>query len=266
MKREKVGLLVDQLQSRGQYSFSIKDVLAKADQPSRTVRRSLERLQQKGRISLITRGFYTIIPLEYKESGVLPAEWFIHQLMDYLKLPYYIGLLSAAALHGSAHQRPQEFQVIISQQRRPLRIDGLRIRFFSKKKLDLSSGIAQIKAETGYLLVSGPELTAIDLLKYSNSVGGLNSLATVIAELGEGINADELLKVARKTKNLVFLQRLGYLLDHLGFESKTGGLVRWLSGQKTYPVLLDPAQKKGKSLFNKKWKLSENQKVEAELL
>jgi len=266
MKHEKVGLFIDQLQSRGKYSLSIQEVLNKTKQPPRTVRRALERLQQKGRISLVTRGFYAIVPLEYKESRVLPVEWFIHQLMDYLGLNYYVGLLSAAALHGAAHQRPQEFQVFIRKQLRPVRVDGLRIRFLVKKNLDLSLGIVQIKTETGYILVSSPELTSIDLLEYSNSVGGLNNIATVIAELGERINVDALLKVARKEKSLVFIQRLGYLLDHLGFEAKTDGLLRWLSGQKTHPVLLDPAQKKGKSLLNKKWKLFENQKIEPELL
>ena len=266
MKHEKVGLFVDQLQSHGKYSFPIKDVLHKTKQPLRTVRRSLERLQQKGRIVLVTRGFYVVVPLEYKESGILPAEWFINQLMNFLKLPYYVGLLSAAALHGAAHQRPQEFQVIIRRQLRPLLVNGLRIRFFVKKNLDLSSGIVQAKTETGYIRVSGPELTAIDLMKYSKAVGGLDNIATVIAELGEKISGDHLDRVVRKEKSLVFIQRLGYLLDRLGFEAKTDAVVRWLLGKKARPVLLDPTQKKGKFPLNKRWKLFENQKIEADLL
>jgi hypothetical protein len=32
--------------------------------------------------------------------------------MKYLGREYYVGLLNAAALHGSAHQQPQEFTVI----------------------------------------------------------------------------------------------------------------------------------------------------------
>jgi len=266
MKHEKVGLFIDQLQSRGKYSFSIQEVLNKTKQPARTVRRTLERLQKKGRIVLVSRGYFAIIPLEYKESGVLPAEWFIHQLMDYLRLPYYVGLLSAAALHGAGHQRPQEFQVIIGKQLRPIQAKGLRIRFFVKKNLDLSLGIDRVKTETGYIMVSSPELTSLDVLKYFNAAGGLDNIATVVSELGEKINSNKLLKVASKEKSLVYIQRLGYLLDHLGFESKAKALAQWLSGKKARPVLLDPAQKKEKSLFNKKWKLFENQTIEAELL
>jgi predicted transcriptional regulator of viral defense system len=266
MKHEKVALFIDQLQSHGKYSFSIREVLDKTKQPARAVRRALERLQKKGRIVLVSRGYFAIIPLEYKESGVLPAEWFIHQLMDFLRLPYYVGLLSAAALHGAAHQRPQEFQVIIGKQLRPIQAKGLRIHFFVKKHLDMSLGIDRVKTETGYIMVSSPELTSLDVLKYPNAAGGLNNISTIIVELGERINADELLKIARKEKSLVFIQRLGYLLDHLGLESKAKALAQWLSGKKARPVLLDPAQNKKKSLFNKKWKLFENQTIEAELL
>jgi predicted transcriptional regulator of viral defense system len=266
MKHEQAGAFIDQLQTRGKYSFSIQDVLHKTKQSRRTVNRALERLQKKRRIVLITRGFYAIVPLEYKESGVLPAEWFIHQLMDYLKLPYYVGLLSAAAVHGAAHQRPQEYQVIIRKQVRPIQVNGLGKHFFVKKNLDLASGIVSIKTETGYIRVSGAELTAIDLVKYSKAAGGLDNIAAIIAELGERINGDELGRIAKKEKSPVFIQRLGYLLDHLGFESKTESLVRRLSEQEARPALLDPTQKKGKSLLNKKWRLLENQKVEAELI
>jgi predicted transcriptional regulator of viral defense system len=265
MNQEKVRLFIDLLQSRGKYSFTSQEVLQKTKQHRRAVRRALERLQQKRRIALVSRGFYAIIPLEYKASGILPAEWFIHQLMDYLKLSYYAGLLSAAALHGAAHQKPQEFQVIVKKQLRPIKVNGLRVRFFVKKNPNLSSGIVQVKTETGYIRVSGPELTAIDLMKYAKPLGGLNNIATIISELGERISTDELIKVTREEKSMVFIQRLGYLLDQLGFESKTDNLAQWLSEQKVRPVLLDPAQKKGKFLLNKKWKLFENQTIEAEL-
>lgn len=265
MNHEKVVFFIDQLQSQGKYSFTREDVLQKIKQPLYAIRRALERLQQKNRVVLVTRGFYVIVPLEYRESGILPAEWFIHQLMEYLGLPYYVGLLSAAVLHGSAHQRVQEFQAVTDRQMRSILTEGLKIHFLMKKNLDVSSGIIQVKTETGYIRVSSPELTAIDLLRYSKAAGGLNNIATIISELGERINADELLKIVRKEKSLVFVQRLGYLLDYLGFESKTEPLAQWLSGQKSHPVLLDPAQKKGKSPINKKWKLFENQTIEAEI-
>jgi len=266
MNQEKISLFVDQIQSQGRYSFGLKEIIDKTGQIERTVRRTLERQQQRGRIVLVSRGFYVIIPLEYKESGILPPEWFIHDLMAHLNLLYYVGLLSAAALHGAAHQRPQEFQVLTEKQLRPILVKGLSIRFFVKKNLDVSFGTIQIKTETGFLKASGPELTAIDLIKYPIASGGLGNIATILLELAEKISADQLILIARKEKSFVYVQRLGYLLDNLGFESKTVSLAQWLIKQNAYPVLLDPAQSKEKSSFNKKWRIFENQIIEVESL
>ena len=44
---------------------------------------------------------------------MIPADWFIAELMQFLDLPYYVGVLSAAALHGAAHQQAQEFHVVV---------------------------------------------------------------------------------------------------------------------------------------------------------
>ena len=265
MNQEKVNRLIDHIQSQGRYTFAREEIL-KSGQSIHAVRRTLERLQQKGRIVLVSRGFYVIIPLEYRESGILPAKWFIHDLMNHFALPYYVGLLSAAALHGAAHQRPQEFQVLVEKQLRPISVKGLKLHFFAKKHLDLSFGLVQIKTETGFLKASNPELTALDLVRYQEASGGLGNISDVLIELGEKIDGKELLAISRRQKNFVFIQRLGYLLDHLGHESKTKELALWLSKQKPYPVLLDPSDRRSKSPFSKKWRLIENQSIEAEIL
>lgn len=266
MNQKNTNYFIDQLQSQGRYSFAREEILVKNGQSIHALRRALERLQQKGRVVLVSRGFYVIIPLEYRESGILPAEWFIHDLMNHLDLSYYVGLLSAAAFHGAAHQRLQQFQVLSQKQLRPIFLKGLTLRFFLKKNLYLSSGIVKIKTETGFLRASSPELTALDLVKYPKPSGGLGNISTVLSELGEKISGNELLVFARREKRFVYIQRLGYLLDHLGYASRTEALASWLSKQKLHPVLLDPSQRKGEFLFNKKWRLFENQTIEAEIL
>ncbi|MEF8985500.1 MAG: type IV toxin-antitoxin system AbiEi family antitoxin [Bacteroidales bacterium] len=67
------------------------------------------------------------MPPEYSSRGVLPPVLFIHQLMQYIGKSYYIGLLSAAALHGAAHQQPQEFFVVTSSKQAPTKKKGLKI-------------------------------------------------------------------------------------------------------------------------------------------
>jgi hypothetical protein len=52
--------------------------------------------------------------------------------MEYLELPYYVALLSAAAIHGAAHQKSQEFQVITNKSLRTIHVRGLRISMVSE--------------------------------------------------------------------------------------------------------------------------------------
>jgi hypothetical protein len=48
-----------------------------------------------------------IVPPEYRRIECLAADHFVPQLMEHLGEWYYVALLSAAELHGAAHQRPK---------------------------------------------------------------------------------------------------------------------------------------------------------------
>ena len=52
------------------------------------------------------------MPLEYKAAWSIPPSWFIRDLITYPDRPYYVALLSAAALHGAAYQASRELQVV----------------------------------------------------------------------------------------------------------------------------------------------------------
>jgi len=60
--------------------------------------------------------------------------------------------------------------------------------------------------------VSTPELTALDLLYYTNSIG-INYTVTILKELAAEIKAAELTKTAKRYQQVAAIQRLGYLLD-----------------------------------------------------
>ena len=69
-------------------------------------RQALSRLAAKREIASPARGFYVVVPPEYRRLGCLPADQFIPSLMEHRKIPYYVALLSAAQYHGAAHHRP----------------------------------------------------------------------------------------------------------------------------------------------------------------
>ena len=103
--------------------------------------------------------------------------------MDYLNRPYYIGLLNAAALHGACHQQPQEYFVITSKPPlRTIKKQGVKINFPIKSNFS-NVGLINHKTDTGYVQLSGPELTAFDLIMYVNRIGGLNRVLTILSEL-----------------------------------------------------------------------------------
>jgi predicted transcriptional regulator of viral defense system len=256
---------IDQLQSKGRYTFIKSELTQKPGLSTAAIELSLNRLLKKHRIAMIRQGFYIIVPIEYQPGGILPAAWFIHQLMEYLELPYYVALLSAAAIHGAAHQKSQEFQVITSKSLRTIHVRGLRIRFFKKSDLDIKIGLEKIKAENGYINTSVPERTALDLIQYVRQIGGLNRAATVLEELSEKIDSSRLLKNAQEEKSLCFIQRLGFIMDLVGFENLTEKLSGWLKAKKPAKTILDPALPINTGTFNPKWRLYVNSDIDTDI-
>lgn len=106
---------IDLLLARGVFSFSIE--LAKSELPNYTeiaLRRALSRLSAKGKILSVYKGYYLILPPQYSIKGILPPTLFLDAFFRYLNRPYYLSLISAAAYHGAAHQKPQEYFVMTS--------------------------------------------------------------------------------------------------------------------------------------------------------
>lgn len=103
---------VDTAQSKGRITFTGAEALKELGISRIAFNRSAERLIEKKRLIHPARGFYVIVPVEYVATGAPPPSWFIDALMNFHGQPYYVGVLTAAALHGAAHQSPQEFQVV----------------------------------------------------------------------------------------------------------------------------------------------------------
>ena len=88
--------------------------------------------------------------------------------------------------------------------------------------------------------ISSVELTVLDLLRYRNGSGGLDNIATVLSELGEKIDPHKLAQISSAFERSV-VQRLGCLLDLLGFAKTAEPLYASISGNFTLPwVELEP--------------------------
>ena len=102
--RRKARQYVEDLAAAGRYHFLAKEAQKALGISRAAVKVTLSRLAKRGVIASPARGFYVVVPPEYRSLGCLPADQFIPALMKTLNLPYYVGLLTAAEYHGAAHR------------------------------------------------------------------------------------------------------------------------------------------------------------------
>jgi predicted transcriptional regulator of viral defense system len=255
---------VDSRQAQGLYFFSREEAVKNLQMTEIAFKMAVSRLQKKERVQRILSGFYIIVPLEFSSTRVLPADWFIADLMAHMRRPYYVGLLTAAAIHGAAHQQPQQFQVVTTGPLRRLQVRNLSVRFFSKRNFE-ATPIVSTKVQTGFIPVSTPEGTAIDLIRYARAIGGLDRVLTVLQELGETMDRLKLVSAVEADGNLAYGQRLGWLLDKAGHSALVEGLLEWISGRSPLLARLEPSLPIRGAKKDPRWQLLINTEVEADL-
>ncbi len=260
------------VRSSGRHYFSLRDAMEYLKVSKDSVLSATYRSKKQGDLISPAKGLYIIVPPEYQNFGCIPAEELVPVLMKYLGLNYYAGLLSAAVYHEATHQKPNSFQIVCDKQiRKNLQFGKVKIDFIYKKSLrDLP--LKKIVVNSGYLNISSPELTVMDLLFYPNKSGGLNHIATVLSEIS--LNKKEIIKLAKSQKNKTWLQRLGYILDKikndLGAENYSDhgvaeNIKKYLSAQKIkYTPLASEISANGYSRC-KKWMIIENTTIESDL-
>lgn len=253
---------VEQLQARGRYTFTRDQAESQTERSFVAVQTALRRLKEQGRVVSPRRGFYVVVPPEYRSTGSPPASWFIDDLMSYLSQPYYVGLLSAAAIHGASHQQPMVFQVMTSVPTRDVRAGNITIRFSMNSKTQ-QMPVTEKQTETGTMRVATPETTAFDLVRYRASAGHLSNVATVLGELAEQIDARALVSIAQLVSP-PDAQRLGYLLDAVGERELADPLAEWVKAQRRHIVLLSPGEP-GHRKINRRWHVRPNVELEVDV-
>ncbi|WP_299774087.1 type IV toxin-antitoxin system AbiEi family antitoxin, partial [uncultured Tateyamaria sp.] len=113
----------------------------------------------------------------------------------------------------------------------------------------------------GILKVSTPEATALDLIAYSDRVGGLDMVATVLSDLADEINPRELARLS-ETAPIARVQRLGFLLDHVEHSKVSEMLQPLVEREARDYTSLAPDRPSHQSAKDKRWKVYVNASVE----
>jgi len=255
---------LNKIRAAGGFTFTYSELLGTFNVTKEAIDLSLQRLKARNSIAQIKKGFYVILTPEYAQKGMIPSALFVDDLMKSLNKKYYVGLLSAAALHGASHQQPLEYFVITQAPAiRDINASNMRVRFFVKKDWHPQS-VVQIKSDSGYMNVSSPELTALDLFFYSHYIS-TNRAYTVLQELQEAMKPSKLKSTALLFPQTASIQRLGYILEQIqGCDKLADSLKKVLNTRKSYYIPLSSGKLK-KGSVNTRWKIIINTELDGDL-
>ncbi len=257
------GAYITGLASRGRYHFATEEARAALDVSLPAARAALRRLKRRGEVADPHRGFHVIVPPEYRRLGCLPPEQFVPQLMEQIGEYYYVALLSAAELHGAAHHRPQSFQVMVAKNRRSIVCGDVRVQFVARHDLVRTPTIGR-NTPRGRMRVSSAEATAIELVGYADRCGGLDNVASVLADLVDVLDPSKVLDVAQLAP-IAWVQRLGYLFEITGHAELANALADYVRERASVVAPLVRRKPITSAPRAERWKLAVNASVEPDV-
>lgn len=252
---------------RGRVTFSVEELKrAFSEKSYETIKSELTRLVKKGYVSSVYRGFYVVVPVQYQLKGIVPPTYYIDKLMQYVGKPYYLSLLSAAAMHGASHQAVMVTQVTTIAPRIKFSSKNPYLNWNYRKQIPEKLLLTK-NAEMGVVRYSNQEFTAVDLVQFADHVGGYQRVATVLAELVEVMDMEKMADVVSYT-TIATLQRLGYLLEYvLEKKEKADSLFEILKEQKQWnSILLRNDRPRNELAQSNRWHVNGNVEIEIDEL
>ena len=211
--------LADWLIGQGRHFITTADAAGVLGVSAASVPASLERPRKAGKLISVTKRGWVPVPPEFRSAGAPPPSHFIHQLMEHVGHPYYVGLLSAAAILGASHQAPMVFQVVTPARLRRRRIGRGRIQFIQRAAA-VERPRWQHGVPTGRIWVSTPEVTVFDLVESPQDGAGLSNVATVVgALLMDGSLDPVALASVGAMYPVAVAQRFGYVIEFMAGEA-----------------------------------------------
>jgi hypothetical protein len=241
----------------GRVTLDLSDLVRASGLSALAAKRQLSRL--RGKVVRISprQPFYLILSPEHRSMGAPPPNWWLQDYFNWLGRPYYLALQSAASAFGSNPQGLQVTQVMTDKPLRPINVGRTQLRFFVKRRIELTP-TQQPEGAVAPLLISTPEATAYDLIRYATSIGGIERAAETIRPLLPLLRVRELTRVLNAENECGVAQRLGFVVEACGAKSLAKVVRDWLPDELT-PVVLVPGKDKRDSLpLVKRWQVLNN--------
>lgn len=253
------------LPARGRYTFTTADARAAGGGASEAaVAAALGRAEADHLIASPVRGFHVVLPLEDRRTGAPSWRLFLDPLMTHLGLPYYVGILTAASIHGASGQAAQVVQVVTARPRRRVRTGRLVIEFVVRGTAAAAPVVLRT-TPSGRMRVATPEVVALDLVRYPVKAAGWGNVATVLRDLVPVLRRSGMRAALAVEPATSELQRLGHLLERAGAAAVLPALEAELATRRVDWVPLVPGEPVDPtSVRDDRWHLVVNVEPEAD--
>jgi len=235
--------------------FTFKDAAKAYGSSGQSLRELLSTLVKRGWLQRVEKGKYLILPFEAGRE----REWTEHEFIiaSYLIQPYYLGFRSALNYYGYTEQVSRT--VFIASTRRKLRssleISGVTYRFVSISERKFF-GFKQTSIDGYQVNISEPEKTIVDCLDQLRYCGGISEVAKALWYGRDEFDFFKMAEYSRQNGNRAASQRLGYLIEILGFKADKAVDILLQSISRRYAYLDSLSEPTGK--YVDRWKIIVN--------
>jgi len=178
-------------------------------------RKVINTLTKKGWFVRLGHGRYVVVPPDrgpenYGENNALAMATAAIE-------PSYVGWWSAASFHGLTTQRPNTVTVATTKLAAPRVIEGTPVKFIKLTSRKFF-GFDVFHVYGRETRISGIEKTVVDCADRPKLCGGPSELARILYGAKRRANPSSLVETAVKMSSISLLQRLGFIVDIVGWE------------------------------------------------
>jgi len=247
--------LLTEITRQGKRIFTYEDAVKAYDGDNRRLRELLSTLVQRGWLQRLEKGKYLILPFEAGRE----REWTEHEFIiaSYLIEPYYIGFRSALNYYGYTEQISRIVYVASTRRKfkSSLEISGVAYQMVNMPERKFF-GFQPITINGYKINISEREKTIADCLDQTRNCGGIQEIAKALWYGKDELDFTKLAKYSRRIGNHAASQRLGYLIELLGFKADKAVDILLQSLSTRYAPLDSLSESKGKYL--QRWKIIVN--------
>ncbi len=237
--------------------FTLDELLSKTELSPIAAKHQLLRLGELVVRITPRQPYFLIVRPEHRAFGAPPVDWWLDDYMRQIGRPYYIALLSAATMLGSGAQAIQQTQVITDIAKRDITLGRIHVKFFIKTAIE-KSVTTQAKSAYAPLRISSIETTIFDLVRYANSLGGIERMIETIAPMIHNAKPASIDAVLQVENEIASIQRLGFIFEKMGAEKFAKIASKWLPKKPQSVFLSSQPRRDGYSAPNNQWKVIDN--------